>query len=201
MGMANEHKRQPPTVQSHAEQQLRFIRDTMARATAYTMVSGWGGVMMGLIAVGAAAAGTRTKTALEWLIVWLVAAAAALAVGIVMTVRKARRARTPVLSGAGRRFWICLGTPFIVGALLTVALYRHGYFTLLPGVWMLLFGTGVVTGGVFSVRIIPVTGVCFMITGAAALFLPLAWGNILMGVCFGGFQMLFGYIIARHYGG
>jgi len=180
---------------------LQFIRDAMERAGAFTAISGRGMVAMGLVAVAAARiASTRTDRA-EWLLTWLVAAAVGAFLGTVAIARKARAAGTPLLAGPGRKLALGFSPPIIVGALLTVALYRAGLESLLPAVWLLLYGTAVVCGGTFSVRIVPVMGVCFMILGAVALLLPVAWGSAELALGFGALHFGFGIAIARRYGG
>ena len=114
---------------------------------------------------------------------------------------KARRAGTAVFSYSGRRFVLSYVPPLIVGALLTGVLVRAGLFEALPGTWLLLYGTGVATGGAFSVRVVPLMGLCFMALGTVALFGPPAWGNLLMAIGFGMLHIVFGLIIARRYGG
>ncbi|MGH7503823.1 MAG: hypothetical protein ACREL7_19010 [Longimicrobiales bacterium] len=188
-------------IHARAIDNLRFIRDAMERASAFTAVPGAGGVGMGLIALAAVpVAVAQRPDAVAWLRVWLLAAVFAAAVGAVAMARKARRANASLLSGPGRRFVLSFATPVVVGAALTVALAQAGSHTLLPGVWLLLYGTAVVTGGAFSVRAVPVMGAGFLGVGLIALLFP-AWGDACMAAGFGGLQIGFGIVIARRHGG
>jgi hypothetical protein len=180
---------------------LSFIRRTMERATPFTAVPGWGGVAMGLVALVAAPVASNAQTAAAWLTCWAAAAVVALLIGGGAMAAKARRGGTPLLSWSGQRFVLSFLPPLAVGALLTIVLVRSGLVAALPGTWLLLYGTGVVTGGAFSVRAVPVMGACFMLLGAVALFGPALWGNLLMAAGFGGLHLVFGFIIARRYGG
>ena len=189
-----------PALHARAMDNLSFIRDTMERATAFTAVPGWGGAAMGVTALAASAIAAGRPGPAEWLRVWVAEAALAALIGAVALVRKARSSRTPVLSRPARRFILSFLPPIIVGALLTAVLYQGGLWRALPGTWLLLYGTGVVTGGAFSVRIVPLMGLCFMATGAAALALP-AWGTASMAFGFGVLHIVFGVLIARRHGG
>jgi hypothetical protein len=189
-----------PALHTRAMDNLSFIRSTMERATAFTAVPGWGGVAMGATALGATLLAHGRPTA-EWLGVWLSASVLALGIGGCTMAFKARRGGTSVLSYSGRRFVLSYVPPLAVGALLTLVLVRAGLYGALPGTWLLLYGTGVVTGGAFSVRVVPLMGFCFMALGAVALLVPPVWGEWLMAAGFGGLHIIFGLIIARRYGG
>lgn len=191
----------PPALHDRAMDNLRFIRETMERASEFTAVPGWGGVLMGLTALAAAVVAQLQPTMNLWLATWVGEALLALLIGGWTIDSKARRAETPVMSGPGRKFALSYSPPILVGLLLTIALYRGGMWRELPGTWLLLYGTGVVTGGAFSVKIVPVMGLCFMLLGAVALFAPAAWANYLMAAGFGGLHIIFGIIIARRHGG
>ena len=156
---------------------------------------------MGACALLAAVIAALQPTYNRWLLTWLVAAVVALLLGLWAMERKARRARVPLFSGAGRRFLLSFLPPLLVGALLTAILYRAGAWGDLPGMWLLLYGTAVVSGGAFSVRIVPVMGSCFMLAGALAFLAPGAWANWFMVAGFGGLHILFGILIARKHGG
>jgi hypothetical protein len=192
---------QPVALDDRARDNLRFIRETMERAGSFTAVPGWGGVAIGITALGAATIASRVALPNSWLLIWLVEAAVALAIATWTTASKAREAHTSLFTGPARRFVYSLAPPLFVGALLTVLLVRIGSTGAIPGVWLLLYGTGVATGGAFSIRIVPLMGLCFIVLGAVALFCPWSWGNAFLAVGFGGFHILFGAVIARRYGG
>ena len=193
----------PETVALHtrAMDNLRFIRETMERAGAFTAVPGWGGVVMGVSALAATVIAARQSSTAAWLETWLIEGIFAIALGLWAMKRKADSAQLPLLSAPGRRFVLSFAPPLLVGALLTVVLFQAGLSQAIPGTWLLLYGTGVVTGGAFSVRVVPLMGMCFMVVGAVALFCPFSWGTALLGVGFGGLHVVFGIIIARRYGG
>lgn len=190
-----------PALHARAMDNLSFIRSTMERATAFTAVPGWGGVAMGVTALAATALAQRQETRGDWLVVWLAASVLALAIGGWSMLVKARRGGTSVFSYSGRRFVLSYVPPLAVGGLLTLVLVRAGLYSALPGTWLLLYGTGVVTGGAFSVRVVPIMGMCFMALGAMALLAPPTWGDWLMAAGFGGLHIIFGLIIAGRYGG
>jgi len=148
---------------------LAFIRDTMEAAGSFTAVSGWGMVAVGIIATVAAAIASAQHSEVRSLYVWIVAAVLAPVVMLWAIVRKARRAHVPLLSGPGRKFVLSFSPPVLVGALLTIVLYRAGLVETIPGMWLLLYGTAVVAGGAFAVKIVPVMGFCFMLAGTLAL--------------------------------
>jgi hypothetical protein len=186
---------------AHAIDNLRYIRQTMERAGSFTAVPGTGGILMGVIALVASMLAGRTADVSSWLGIWVAAALAALATGVVFAARKAHAVKMPLLSGPGRKFLIGLVPPMVGGAIITAALYRAGIPAPIPGAWMLFYGTGVLTGGGASVRVVPVMGAAFMLMGTVALFSPPAWGNGLMAAGFGGLHILFGTIITVKYGG
>lgn len=191
----------PPALHDRAMDNLRYIRETMERASAFTAVPGWGQVAIGVSAVAASYVAAHQATARAWLGVWLAEAIISLLIAGWLMDCKSRKLGVPLFSGPGRKVVFSLSPPMVVGALLTIVMFRAGLVKAIPGMWLLLYGTGVITGGMFSVGIVPVMGISFMIIGAIGLFLPRVSGDWLMAGGFGGLHMIFGTIIARKYGG
>ena len=191
----------PLELHAHAMDNLRYIRQTMERAGSFTAVPGLGGVLMGSTALVAAwAAGPRT-TEWRWLAVWLAEAVIAMLIGLMGAAFKSRRARLPLLSGPGRKFVAGFIPAMLAGAMLSAVLVRAGLTGFLPGMWLLLYGAAVVSGGWASVRVVPVMGACFMAAGAVALWWPGVSGSVALAAGFGGIHVIFGTVIAVKYGG
>jgi len=197
---------EPIPLHAHAIDNLRYIRETMERAGSFTAVPGWGGVLMGVTALAAAAFASHATTRGMWLSIWLGEGALAIALGILAMWRKSRAAGLPLWSAPARKFVFSFFPPLLAGAFLTLALWRAGAVASIPGVWLMLYGSGIITGGAFSVPAVPVMGACFLAEGALVLFwLPvmtsMVWADFWLGLGFGGLHILFGAIIARRYGG
>jgi len=190
-----------PALHDRAMDNLRYIRETMERATPFTGISGVGEIAIGATALVATAIAAQQSTFNFWVAIWLAEGFISLLIAGWSMDRKARTTHTPLFSGSGRKVVYSLAPPLIAGGLLTIVLLRAGIPSVIPGVWLLLYGTGVLTGGMFSVRAVPAMGLCFMALGALALFSPPAWANYFMAVGFGGLHLLFGAIIVRKYGG
>jgi len=190
-----------PELDDGALENLRFIRDTLEQAGSFTAVPGWGGVVMGVVGLLTALGAARFDSPQDWLLCWLAGATVASLVGVAAVIRKARLANLSLLSGPARKFALAFVPPLVVGALLTGSLWRAGAADLLPAVWLLLYGTAVITGGASSVPIVPVMGAGFLLLGALTLVMPPGWGNLLLALGFGGLHIVFGFLIARRYGG
>jgi hypothetical protein len=188
----------PISVDARAADNLRFIRDTMERAGSFTAVPGWGGVAMGASALVAAVLAARQSDPAAWLRVWMIELVVALLLASTAMTLKARRARASLFRGPATRFAVAFAPPVLAGGALTWALAAANQYALLPAVWLLLYGSGVIAGGVSSVRVVPIMGACFFILGLLALVLP---GNTLLAIGFGSLHIIFGSIIAWRYGG
>lgn len=180
---------------------LRYIRETMERSAAFTAVSGWGYMILGATALGAASLAAHQTSQAIWLRIWVAEGLLAVAIGLISCTWKANRRGLPLFSGPARKVALSLSPPLVAGAFLTFVLLHAGLQSALPPVWLLLYGAGIITGGAFSVAIVPIMGVCFMLLGGLAVLAPTSWGNLFLAGGFGGLHIVFGFLIARRHGG
>jgi len=188
-------------ISDRAIDNLKFIRETMERSAVFTSVPGYGGMLMGATAIGAAIVANQQIYLRNWLVVWIVEAVLAFFVGLLAMWQKSKIADTPLVSAPARKFALSFAPPLVCGIVITLGLWRSENYELMIPVWHLLYGAAVVCGGAFSVKAIPVMGWCFIALGAIAFFLPKGYGDELMLLSFGVLHVVFGFIIARKYGG
>jgi hypothetical protein len=191
----------PEPLSGRAAENLRYIRQAMERGVTFTSIPGLGGAAMGVVALVASGFAARQPSGDRWLVTWLVAATVAAVIGLVAMVRKANRAGAPLTGANARRFALGMAAPFVAGAAITYELWVVRSFTAMAPAWLLLYGAGVLTGGIVSVPVVRVIGLCFMALGIAAILTPAEWGNAWLAIGFGGLQIGFGIYIARNHGG
>ena len=156
---------------------------------------------MGAIGVVAAVEGARQTTADQWLGTWLAAAFVAVIIALLAMALKARRVGMTLTGTTARRLSQGMMPALVAGAAITYGLWKLRAFTMMVPVWLLLYGAGVLTGGMFTVPAVRVMGACFMALGIAAITTPSDWGHVWLGVGFGGLHLGFGAYIARNHGG
>jgi hypothetical protein len=191
----------PIDIKEQATENLRFIRGAVERAERVSSASGAGGMAMGGVALCAMALAAGMGSLQDQLLVWIGAAFIALGVGSVGSWLKARKNDLVLLGDPGRRFLLCLIPSLVVGAVLTVSLWPTDQVILLPGLWMMLYGCGVLAAGTYAAAPVMQMGGCFIAAGLFAHALPETWSNVLLGAVFGGLHLYFGYQVYRHHGG
>lgn len=191
----------PVPLQDRAVADLQFIRQTMASASAFTALSGRAFMLIGLGALATALFARSFAHPWMQVGVWTADAAVSVAVSTAFSIGKARRAGQGLVTVAFRKFLVGLVPAVFAGAVLTVMALRLQAPAVLPALWLLLYGSGLVAAGSFSIPVVPLMGGCFLLLGTIAALSPVAWGQALLAVGFGGLHMLFGAIIARRYGG
>lgn len=187
-------------IDSHALGTLNYIRASIDAAGAFA-VPGTAGIAMG--AVGLAAAGVASIPALAgyWLIIWLAAATMGAGLGVVLIARHRSGAGLPLYRGPARRFVLCLCPALLAGGVLTAVLYQAGDARLLPGAWLLLYGSAVLSATLMTapamMRLVGTMGGLFVVCGALAFEVSPAWHNVILGGGFGVLHLVFGFLIGR----
>lgn len=155
---------------------------------------------MGVTAIAAGFVASLQPGSSRWLLVWLIEACVALAIGVVALRLKARATGQAFWSRPARKFALAFAPPIAAAGMLTVALWRSGAREPIPGMWLVLYGVAVMGAGAFSIPVVPMMGSVFVVLGSIALLLP-PLGTPALIVGFGVVHLVFGLIIARRHGG
>jgi hypothetical protein len=192
---------EPIHIGDRALDNLAFIRETMERSTSFTAVPGYGGMLMGVTAIVAAYIASTQALRQDWLITWFAEAGIAFAIGMLGMWYKSRIGDSSLFSAPALKFARAFAPPLIAGVVITLGMWRFGHFEAMIPVWIVSYGAAIVSGGSYSVKIVPIMGWVFLALGAAAFALPPGYGDVYMGVTFGLVHIVFGAIIAKKHGG
>lgn len=192
----------PIALHERAEADLAFVRATVERSAYFSAVPGAPGIAMGVTALGAAWLAASQPSVRAWLAVWVAEAALAGVIGAIGIVHKARRNGVSLDGAPGRRFGLGLVPPILAGAALTLGAVSTDAWTLIPAVWLLCYGVGVLAAGsVSAARAVPLLGSWFVVLGLAAIASPAGWGDVYLALGFGVGHIAAGAVIMRDHGG
>ncbi len=179
---------------THALGTLQYIRASID-AAGLLAVPGSAGIAMGAVGVLTALLVSLKPLAEHWLQIWLVAGLVAIAFGTALMVHQVLARGTALYRGPLRKFLMCLCPPLLVGAVLTWQLWLRADFTLIPGIWLLMYGCAVMAASTLTRRALAVMGALLAVLGVIALRVPVNFQNAVLGLGFGGLHLLFGILI------
>jgi hypothetical protein len=191
----------PTSIGTGAVENLRYIRDTIEAAHTFTTVPGKGCIAMGITALAAVGLESVPSLAAFWLPIWVGAAIVACSFALYFMETKARAQGLSLRRAVARRFFMTIAPAFIAGAVLTAALDGHVTREVVSGMWLLLYGSGIAACGLFSIPVVGVAGVGFMMLGTIGLWLPEGSAPIILALGFGGIHVALGVLVLRNHGG
>jgi len=179
---------------THALGTLQYIRASID-AAGLLAVPGSAGIAMGAVGILTALLVSLKPLAGHWLQIWLIAGLVAIAFGTALMVHQVVTRGTALYRGPLRKFLMCLCPPLLVGAVLTWQLWLRADFTLIPGIWLLMYGCAVMAASTLTRRALAVMGALLAVLGLIALQIPVGFQNAVLGLGFGGLHLLFGILI------
>jgi hypothetical protein len=200
--VSNSRSNNTVAIDSHALGTLNYIRASIDAAGAYA-VPGIAGIAMGVVGLVAMIVASIPALASHWLEIWLLAAFAASASGVLLIARHSRQpARGFMLyRGPARKFVLSLCPSLLAGAVLTVVLRQEGLVSLIPGMWLVLYGCAVLSASMMTnaamIRLIAMMGGLFVVCGLVAFQVPPRWHNFTLGMGFGSLHLFFGILMGR----
>jgi len=190
----------PISIESRALGTIAYIRRSIDSSGSMA-VPGMAGVVMGVIGIAATVVASVPRGAAHWLQIWLIAAAAALLFGGATMARQAADNGHARYLGPLRKFLLCLCPALFAGAVLTGLLWNAHATHLIPGVWLSLYGCGVLSASTVTIartmRLISIMGVLFMLLGLLAFASPPQVHTAILGLGFGALHSIFGVLLGR----
>jgi len=201
-----------------AQERMREVQRIMERTTLYTLLPGPPAIIGGvLVLIGCAvsyamirspdfAALLRLSLQAQWAFcaMWAAIGAAGVALEVILTARAARKQGISPTARPARFAAFSLTPSIFIAVILTLKLMmdasrlmQHEYIQYVVPVWMMCYGTGVYTAGLFSIRLPRLLGVAFILLGAIGLLYFARYGVVLGALSFGLLHIIFGLYVMR----
>lgn len=177
-----------------AEQTLSVIRTLMERSTCYTNLSGHAGIAAGVLTL--VGCGLRVGFHTPFIATWMGVLVATVAAVVYFTASLARSNDEPIWTRQARTVVTALLPGLAAALVLTLVLTRLGQQSILPGVWMLLWGVGALAMSFFTPRVISILGGTFLAAGTVVLLIPPVDDALSMGLTFGAIHLAYGIVLA-----
>jgi len=197
-----------------AQARMQEIQRIMERATLCTLLPSTAAVIGGvLVFVGCVASyamfgsldfADLLTLSFRWqaifCVMWFLIGVAGVVIEMILTTRAAHRQGMTTAVRSARVAAFSLTPSVVVAMVLTVKILipaRPDELRYILPIWMMLYGTGVYTAGLFSIRPPRILGLTFLAMGIAALFVFSDWGVVWAALSFGLLHIVFGLYIFR----
>ena len=197
-----------------AETRMQEIQRIMERATLWTLLPGWAAVIGGLLVLAGCAVsygmiqsldfgaivGLSFNEQIAFCVLWFAIGVLGVVVEAVFTARAATKQGIALTIRSARVAVFSLTPSVAVAIVLTVKFLipaREQEIQYIVPVWMMLYGTGVYTAGLFSIRPPRVLGLTFLAAGVVALLAFPQYGVVSAALSFGLLHLIFGLYIIR----
>jgi len=199
-----------------ARARMQEIQRIMERATLWTLLPGLPAVVGGALVLAGCAASYAMFRSLDFAamltmsldaqaafcVMWFAIGVLAVLVEVILTARAAKRQGLEPSVRSGRLAAFSMTPSVVVAMVLTVKFLaaaepRPEEIRYIVPVWMMLYGSGVYTAGLFSIRPPRVLGVVFLGAGAVALLACPQYGVVTAAMSFGLLHVVFGFYIIR----
>lgn len=185
-----------------AVESIQAIRTVLERTTRYTHIS-WLGILGAGSAAGLASfLGTSLdilpgKSPGGFLLLWTAALAAALIFGLWTIRRRARSFREPLWSRKLQIVSVGFLPSLVLGFVVTALLTDVGRLELAPGLWMAIYGVGILAVAHVLDGEFQITAWGFLLSSAVSLFFLREFPHAAMFLTFGGIHL--GLALFRFY--
>ena len=202
---------------NEARERMQEIQRIMERATLWTLLPGTAAVLGGILVwIGCAVSFlmfrsldfadmlTMTLTAQIWFcVMWFVIGVLGIVLEVVFTGVAAKRQGISTTIRSAKVVTFSMTPSVVVAMVLTVKFLmpvepRPEEIQYIVPIWMMLYGTGVYTAGLFSIRPPRVLGICFIAMGVVALLAFPGYGIVTAALSFGLLHVVFGGYILRN---